>query len=176
MLWLSRKLNAFLSRDLRPISLVQTDRQFLFRKLPDLLCRVVLIFFIAGLLFIGASSTSITWERTASRLETGLVIPSVYDSYHRWSQIVVKHVTGDSKSLPDRKEAADPNQVAWVIQRESLEKMLPFRTRQIRSAHLMQHLANHSTYHRGQVALMMRQLGAEPLATDCHVFLVERRH
>jgi len=40
-------------------------------------------------------------------------------------------------------------------------------------AHLMQHLANHSTYHRGQVALMMRQLHAEPLATDFHVFLVE---
>jgi uncharacterized damage-inducible protein DinB len=43
-------------------------------------------------------------------------------------------------------------------------------------AHLMQHLANHSTYHRGQIALMMRQLGAEPVATDFHVFLVERRH
>ena len=51
--------------------------------------------------------------------------------------------------------------------------MLPFRTRQIRLAHLMQHLANHSTYHRGKIALMMRQLEAEPLATDFHVFLVE---
>jgi uncharacterized damage-inducible protein DinB len=39
----------------------------------------------------------------------------------------------------------------------------------------MQHLANHSTYHRGQVALMMRQLDAEPLATDFHLFLVEGR-
>jgi uncharacterized damage-inducible protein DinB len=58
---------------------------------------------------------------------------------------------------------------------ESLGKMLPFRTTQIRLAHLMQHLANHSTYHRGQIALMMRQLDAEPLATDFHVFLVEGR-
>jgi uncharacterized damage-inducible protein DinB len=56
---------------------------------------------------------------------------------------------------------------------ELLEKLLPFRTTQVRLAHLMQHLANHSTYHRGQVALMMRQLNAEPLATDFHVFLVE---
>ena len=61
------------------------------------------------------------------------------------------------------------------VTNESLEKMLPFRTTQIRLANLMQHLANHSTYHRGQVALMMRQLGAEPLATDFHVFLVEGR-
>jgi len=41
-------------------------------------------------------------------------------------------------------------------------------------AHLMVHLANHSTYHRGQVALMMRQLNAAPLSTDFHVFLLER--
>jgi uncharacterized damage-inducible protein DinB len=58
---------------------------------------------------------------------------------------------------------------------ESLETMLPFRKTQVRLAHLMQHLANHSTYHRGQIALMMRQLNAEPLATDFHVFLVEGR-
>jgi uncharacterized damage-inducible protein DinB len=58
---------------------------------------------------------------------------------------------------------------------DSLEQMLPFRATQARLAHLMQHLANHSTYHRGQVALMMRQLGAEPVATDFHVFLVEGR-
>jgi uncharacterized damage-inducible protein DinB len=59
------------------------------------------------------------------------------------------------------------------VTNESLEQMLPFRTTQIRLVHLMQHLANHSTYHRGQIALMMRQLDAEPLATDFHVFLVE---
>jgi uncharacterized damage-inducible protein DinB len=57
----------------------------------------------------------------------------------------------------------------------SLEQMLPFRTTQASLAHLMQHMANHSTYHRGQVALMMRQLGAQPAATDFHVFLVEGR-
>jgi len=61
------------------------------------------------------------------------------------------------------------------VSNESLEQMLPFRATQIKLAHLMQHLANHSTYHRGQVALMMRQLGTEPLATDFHVFLVEGR-
>jgi uncharacterized damage-inducible protein DinB len=61
------------------------------------------------------------------------------------------------------------------VTNESLGKMLPFRTTEASLAHLMQHLANHSTYHRGQVALMMRQLGAEPVATDFHVFLVEGR-
>jgi uncharacterized damage-inducible protein DinB len=37
------------------------------------------------------------------------------------------------------------------------------------------HLANHSTCHRAQVALMMRQLAAEPLAPDFAMFLMEGR-
>lgn len=32
--------------------------------------------------------------------------------------------------------------------------------------HIMMHLVNHSTYHRGQVALLMRQKGYEPINTD----------
>ena len=31
---------------------------------------------------------------------------------------------------------------------------------------LMQHVVNHSSYHRGQVATLMRQLGATPAKTD----------
>jgi uncharacterized damage-inducible protein DinB len=60
------------------------------------------------------------------------------------------------------------------VTEEALGKTLPFRATQISLAHLMQHLANHSTYHRGQVAVMMRQLDAESLSTDFHVFLLER--
>ena len=37
------------------------------------------------------------------------------------------------------------------VTNESLGKMVPIRTTQVSLAHLMQHLANHSTYHRGQV-------------------------
>ena len=35
---------------------------------------------------------------------------------------------------------------------------------------MLQHVVNHSTYHRGQVTTMLRQLGAEPVATDFLVF------
>ena len=58
---------------------------------------------------------------------------------------------------------------------QALAKMLPVRNTRISLAHLMQHVVNHSTYHRGQVALMLRQLGAEPAATDFHLFLAEGR-
>jgi uncharacterized damage-inducible protein DinB len=39
---------------------------------------------------------------------------------------------------------------------------------------LLQHLANHSTYHRGQIATLLRQLGAEPISTDLLIFYRER--
>jgi len=58
---------------------------------------------------------------------------------------------------------------------ESLGRMLPYRKTQLSLAHLMQHLANHSTYHRGQVAVMIRQLDWKPLATDFSAFLAEGR-
>jgi uncharacterized damage-inducible protein DinB len=58
---------------------------------------------------------------------------------------------------------------------ESLARMLPVRATHLSLAHLMQHMANHSTYHRGQVSMMMRQLGAVPVATDFARFLLVGR-
>ena len=39
---------------------------------------------------------------------------------------------------------------------------------------MLQHVANHGTYHRGQVASMLRQLDAKPVATDLIFFYRER--
>ena len=38
----------------------------------------------------------------------------------------------------------------------------------------LQHVVNHGTYHRGQVATMLRQHGAKPIATDLMHFYRER--
>jgi uncharacterized damage-inducible protein DinB len=38
----------------------------------------------------------------------------------------------------------------------------------------LQHLANHGTYHRGQVTTLLRQLGAKPVSTDMIGFYRER--
>lgn len=40
-------------------------------------------------------------------------------------------------------------------------------------AHMMQHLVNHSSYHRGQVVTLLRQLGQTPPPTDFLVFFDE---
>jgi uncharacterized damage-inducible protein DinB len=83
----------------------------------------------------------------------------------------------DVAAVQSKWTEVEREQVEFVnrVTNESLVRMLPLRTTQISLAHLMQHLANHSTYHRGQVALMIRQLAAEPLATDFHLFLMEGR-
>ena len=39
----------------------------------------------------------------------------------------------------------------------------------------MQHLVNHSTYHRGQIVVMLRQLGVKPIGTDLITFYRERQ-
>jgi uncharacterized damage-inducible protein DinB len=38
----------------------------------------------------------------------------------------------------------------------------------------LQHLANHGTYHRGQVSTLLRQLGVKPILTDMMHFYRER--
>jgi uncharacterized damage-inducible protein DinB len=39
---------------------------------------------------------------------------------------------------------------------------------------MLQHLANHGTYHRGQVTTLLRQLGAKPISTDLIAFYREQ--
>lgn len=44
------------------------------------------------------------------------------------------------------------------------------RTGSRKLVHLLQHVVNHSTYHRGQVATRMRQAGGTPIGTDFLLF------
>lgn len=39
---------------------------------------------------------------------------------------------------------------------------------------MLRHVANHSTYHRGQIVTLLRQLGAKPVSTDLIGFYRER--
>ena len=98
------------------------------------------------------------WDRHDSLFHPDK-FPSISEVKSKWAEVEKEHI----EFLND-------------LTNESLKRMLPMRTTKISLANLMQHLANHSTYHRGQVALMIRQLDAKPMATDFHLFLLEGQH
>jgi hypothetical protein len=86
----------------RAIAQVQSDRQLLFRKIPDLFPAVMLIFFIAGLLYLLCfEHVDNLGAYTASRPETGLLIPSDYINYGLASicTLLPKRIEGDLAQL-----------------------------------------------------------------------------
>jgi uncharacterized damage-inducible protein DinB len=101
----------------------------------------------------------------------------VTDIWAKNSALFNPNAFPDLAAVQSKWAEVEREQVEFVarVTNESLGRMIPVRTFQISLAHLMQHLANHSTYHRGQVALMMRQLTAEPCATDFAMFMMEGR-
>ena len=82
-------------------------------------------------------------------------IPTLDTAEAKWAEV-------ESEELEFVNEVTD----------ELLERKLPVGNTSLSLAHLMQHLANHSTYHRGQIAMMLRQLGAKAGATDFAEFLL----
>jgi uncharacterized damage-inducible protein DinB len=79
----------------------------------------------------------------------------------------------DFESLRDRLTELDLTLIAFIsgLRPETLARNLDYKliSGKAQSGPLgpmLQHLANHSTYHRGQVATLLRQLGAKGLSTD----------
>jgi uncharacterized damage-inducible protein DinB len=109
--------------------------------------------------------------------EPSLSSAFVTDLWTRLNAVFDPNAFPDLAAVQLKWAEVERQQIEFVsgVTDESLGRMLPIRTTQISLAHLMQHLANHSTYHRGQVSLMMRQLAAKPLATDFAMFLMEGR-
>jgi uncharacterized damage-inducible protein DinB len=101
----------------------------------------------------------------------------VTEIWPRLDDLFPPNTFSDAAAVKLRWTEVEREQVEFVngVTNESLGRMLPVLTAEISLAHLMQHLANHSTYHRGQVAEKMRQLGAIPVATDFAFFILEGR-
>jgi uncharacterized damage-inducible protein DinB len=63
---------------------------------------------------------------------------------------------------------------ALLLRRISYENLEDVRW-EYTLAEMMQHVVNHSSYHRGQVAVLLRRFGQTAPATDFLVFLDEQR-
>jgi len=74
-------------------------------------------------------------------------------------------------------DEVDRNLIDFVasLTPEDLQRTLSYKTMSGESHaqphwQMLQHVANHSTYHRGQITTMLRQLGAKPVGTDLIAF------
>ena len=84
-------------------------------------------------------------------------------------------------SIREKSEALAKDLAAFVADQseESLAKPLTYKNLKGDSfsyplGQLMLHMVNHSTYHRGQVTTLIRQLGAQPLSSDLVVYYAEK--
>ncbi len=76
-------------------------------------------------------------------------------------------------------QAADLLKFVSGLTQEEIDRVVEYKTMKfgVYSNPLwqsLQHVVNHGTYHRGQITTMLRQLGAQPLATDLMHYYRER--
>jgi uncharacterized damage-inducible protein DinB len=87
----------------------------------------------------------------------------------------------DLDSVRRRLTAIDRDLVDYVasLSQDDVQRVLEFKAITAGTVaqplwQCLQHLANHSTYHRGQIATMLRQLGGKATSTDMVVFYRDR--
>lgn len=87
----------------------------------------------------------------------------------------------DFESVRSQLTAIDRELVEYIasLQEEDVQGFREFKTLTAGTIsqplwQCLQHLANHGTYHRGQIATMLRQLGTKTVSTDLVVFYRER--
>jgi len=80
----------------------------------------------------------------------------------RWSEI--------ERDLRDYIESLSPEDFQRVVSHKTTQGV----PQSAPLWQMLQHLVNHGTYHRGQVATMMRQLGAKPISMDLILYYRER--
>lgn len=106
-------------------------------------------------------------ERWNGRVPTGgIPAPSDYPDF----ETLKRHWWEVGSNLLAYVAALGPADVNRVVEFKTLAGV-PFSQP---LGHCLQHLANHSTYHRGQITTMLRQLEAKPATTDLIYFYRER--
>jgi uncharacterized damage-inducible protein DinB len=104
----------------------------------------------------------------------------------RWKGVSPTHGV-DEGEFPDilalraRWKAIEQHRHSWFdnLDEAAVSKAIRYRNLKAKAFkaplwQLVQHLCNHSTYHRGQAVTLLRQLGARVVATDLVVFDRER--
>jgi uncharacterized damage-inducible protein DinB len=101
-------------------------------------------------------------------------------SFFQTGNFVPHSAPGDYPDFPALQRAWDMHDEAYVsylsrLTQSELDAPRTLDAIPYTLGELIQHALNHSTYHRGQVALLLRQLNHTPPFTDYHDFLAEMR-
>lgn len=90
--------------------------------------------------------------------------------------------TGDCTVLRIALTEVEQARAAWLKERDDAALACDIDYRNVKGeafraslADLITHVVNHSTYHRGQVATLLRQLGGTLVATDFILYRLEQR-
>jgi uncharacterized damage-inducible protein DinB len=103
------------------------------------------------------------WEgRSPDKFPPATDFPTLESARRRWAEV--------ERNLLDYVAALKPEDIDRVI----AHKTTAGAPQSAPLSQMLQHLVNHGTYHRGQVATMLRQLDAKPIGTDLIVFYRER--
>jgi uncharacterized damage-inducible protein DinB len=100
--------------------------------------------------------------RSPDKFPPATDFPTLESLRRRWSEI--------ERNLLDYVAALTPEDIERVLHHKTTSgapQAAPL-------GQMLQHLVNHGTYHRGQVATLLRQLGAKPNSTDLILFYRER--
>jgi uncharacterized damage-inducible protein DinB len=100
--------------------------------------------------------------RSHNALAPASEFPNLAALHRRWGEV--------EQNLVDYVASLTPEDIQRTIKHKTtqgVEQEAPLWQ-------MLQHLVNHGTYHRGQVATMLRQLGAKPISTDMILFYRER--
>ncbi|MGB8541196.1 MAG: DinB family protein [Candidatus Acidiferrales bacterium] len=124
-----------------------------FRSVRDTLVHILLVEWLWRERWLG---------RSPDKYPPATDFPTLEALRQRWAE-VEKNLLGYISSLKpeDLDRVIEHKTTAGVPQAAALSQML-------------QHLVNHGTYHRGQIATMLRQLDARPISTDLIFFYRER--
>ncbi|MDE3184483.1 MAG: damage-inducible protein DinB [Bacteroidota bacterium] len=101
----------------------------------------------------------------------------ILNAHHIWNNRIEHKITTfgtwDLHKLHDLKDMDQANyeQSLHILGKSNLDEMIRYSNSQgeafVNPARdILFHVINHSTYHRGQIAVAFRQLGLEPLVTD----------
>jgi len=100
------------------------------------------------------------WHGTSPRgLPTAQEVPTLQTLREKWGAVESR-----SRDFVASLTAASLSEVVTYVNVKGETWSYPL-------GEMLVHVVNHSSYHRGQVATMLRQLGKVPLSTDYLVFL-----